>query len=109
MSKSTHSVRAERINVALGLIQKHSQIADAVVDMVRLYGLSKRQAYRYLEMAKQLTEPIPIPEQTIAFTVKLPTGLIQKLRQHAQLKGLTLSELVGQALEAFLHSGRGRG
>ena len=109
MPKSTHSVRAERINVAFGLIQKHPQISDAVADMMRIYGLSKRQAYRYLEMAKQLTEPIPVPDQKIAFTVKLSIGLIQKLRQHAQLRGLTLSELVGQALEAFLHPGRGRG
>ena len=63
MTKSTHSVRAKRINTALGLIQKHSQLSEAAADMVRHYGLSKRQAYRYLEMAKQLTEPIVVPDQ----------------------------------------------
>jgi len=109
MSKSTHSGRAERINAALGLIQKHPQLSEAVTEMVRLYGLSKRQAYRYLELANKLREPIPVPDQKTAFTVKLSIGLIQKLRQYAQLKGLTLSELVSQALEAFLHQGRGRG
>jgi hypothetical protein len=77
--------------------------------MVRLYGLSKRQAYRYLETAKQLTEPIVVPDQKTAFTVKLSIGLIQQLRQHAELTGLTLSELVSQALKAFIQQGRGRG
>lgn len=109
MTKSTHSVRAERINTALGLIQKHSQLSEAAVDMVRHYGLSKRQAYRYLEMAKQLTEPIVVPDQKTSFTVKLSIGLIQQLRQHAELTGLTLSELVSQALKAFIQQGRGRG
>ena len=109
MTKSTHSVRAERINIALELIQKYPQLPEAVADMVRLYGLSKRQAYRYLEMAKQLTEPIVVPDQKTAFTVKLSVGLIQQLREHAQLTGLTLSELVSQALKAFIQQGRGRG
>ena len=109
MSKSTYSVRAERINVALGLIQKYPLLSEAATDMVRLYGLSKRQAYRYLEMAKKLREPIPVPDQKSAFTVKLSIGLIQQLRQHARLTGLTLSELVSQALKAFLQQGRGRG
>jgi predicted DNA-binding transcriptional regulator YafY len=109
MARSTDSVRAERINAALRLMQKHPNLSEAAARLVRMYGLSKRQAYRYLEAAQKYREPVPIPDQKVAFTVKLSKGLIEELRQHARQTGLTLSELVGQALEAFLRKGRGRG
>ncbi len=109
MARSSDSVRAERVNVALRLMEDHHTLSEAAVILVKMYGLSKRQAYRYLEVAQKQKEPIPIPDQKIAFTVKLSIGLIQDIRQHARQTGLTLSELVRQALEAFLRNGRDRG
>lgn len=109
MARSSDSVRAERVNVALRLMEDHHTLSEAAVILVKMYGLSKRQAYRYLEVAQKQKEPIPIPDQKIAFTVKLSIGLIQDIRQHARQTGLTFSELVRQALEAFLRNGRDRG
>ncbi len=109
MTRSTNLVRAERINAALELMQAHQTLSEATVILMSRYGLSKRQAYRYLKVAQTRQDPVPIPDQKSAFTVKLSIGLIQDLRQHARQTGLTLSELVGQALETLLRNGRGRG
>jgi len=109
MARSSDSVRAERVNAALKLLEDHHALSEAATILVKRYGLSKRQAYGYLEVAQKRKEPIPIPDQKIAFTVKLSIGLIQDIRQHARQTGLTLSELVKQALEAFLRKGRDRG
>jgi hypothetical protein len=73
------------------------------------YGISKRQAYRYVKEAESAGRQIPVPDQKVAFTVKLSQNLTQSLRQYAQFKGQTLSEVVTQALEAFLYKGRRRG
>ncbi|MBW2067148.1 MAG: CopG family transcriptional regulator [Deltaproteobacteria bacterium] len=52
---------------------------------------------------------VPIPEKRIAFTVKLSQNLIQAIRQRAKSTGQSLSDIVTQALEAFLYKGQGRG
>ena len=109
MARSTDLARVERINAAFKLMQEHQNLSKAAAILVRRYGLSKRQAYRYLEVAQTRQSPVPIPDQKMAFTVKLSIGLIQDIRRYARQTGLTLSELVGQALEAFLRNGRGRG
>ena len=77
--------------------------------MIDQYGISKRQAYRYIQEAKMIRKDVPIPDTKIAFTVKLSLNLIQALRQHAKDTGKTLSEIVTQSLEAFLQNGQRRG
>jgi len=109
MARSTDLVRAERINAALKLMQEHHTVSEAAAILERSYGLSKRQAYRYLEVAQRRQEPVPMPDQKRAFTVKLSIGLIQDIRRYARQTGISLSELVGQALEAWVRNGRGRG
>jgi len=77
--------------------------------MINQYGISKRQAYRYIQEAKMIRKDVPIPDTKIAFTVKLSQNLIQALRQHAKDTGKTLSEIVTRSLEAFLQNGQRRG
>lgn len=77
--------------------------------LVREYGISKRQAYRYLGEARTRDGPVPIPDRKVAFTVKLSEELIEALRKHARIGGKRLSELVAEALGDFLRKGRGRG
>ena len=72
-------------------------------------SISPRQAYRYLEQAQQLKAPVPPGESKLAFTVKLPRGLIQRVREYATKKRLSISEVVSRALLALLPRGRGRG
>jgi len=109
MTRSSNSVRAERINTALKLLRQCETLAEAAKALVQAYGMSKRQAYRYLHEAQMQGEPVPIPERKVAFTVKLPEGLIHQLRRRAGLREQSLSQLVTQALEVFLRKDRGRG
>jgi predicted DNA-binding transcriptional regulator YafY len=109
MVKSSNKERAQRINAAHTLIKKHDTIAQAVNAMVAQYGISKRQAYRYIHEAQKIGTHIPIPESKIAFTVKLTPNLIQELRQYSIQSGISLSQIVTLALETFLRRGRGRG
>ena len=102
MCRCTNAVRAERINTALGLLQQSESLAAAARTMVEVYGMSKRQAYRYLHEAQSQQQPLPIPVRKIAFTVKLPPAIVAAARQHARQHGQSLSYLVEQALQAFL-------
>jgi len=56
-----------------------------------------------------LKEPLPASEAKLAFTVKLPHSLVQRVRTFAAAKGLSISEVVSRALLALLPRGRGRG
>ncbi len=105
MVRSPDAIRAARLNAALALLQERRSLADAAVTLAASYGMSKRQAYRYLNAAQQQPHPVPIPERKIAFTVKLSEGLVQRLRQRARSSGQTLSDLVSQALEVLLGKG----
>ena len=101
--------RAERINVALELIEEYDTLAEAARELGARYGISQRQAYRYLQVAQSSGQKVPVPQRKIAFTVKLSQSLIRKLREYAKSTGQSLSEIVSQALEGFLHKRRDGG
>ena len=65
------------------------------------YGLSERQARRYVERARQLG-PVPVPTPTVVFTVKLPADLARRIRATAAARGQPISTLVTRALAEFL-------
>jgi DNA-binding transcriptional regulator LsrR (DeoR family) len=65
------------------------------------YGLSERQARRYVERARAFG-PIPVPAPTVVFTVKLPADLARRVRATAHARGQPISTLVTQALAEFL-------
>ena len=109
MIRSSNSERAQRYNAAVALIKKYDSLARAAKELSSQYDISTRQAYRYVREARDIGKKIPIPDSKNAFTVKLSQGLIQKLRQHAKSTGHTISEIVTQALEAFLRKDRGSG
>ena len=106
--KSTHAQRAQRINTALSLIKQQNTVSRAADTMAEHFGISKRQAYRYLNEASKAGAELPIPDQKIPFTVKLSQNLVQSLRAYAKESGKSLSEIVTQSLEAFLQNGRGQ-
>jgi predicted DNA-binding transcriptional regulator YafY len=109
MTKSSNTEYAQRLNVAIALVKTTESFSEAATTLAAQYQMSKRQAYRYVKEAETVGQQIPIPDQKIAFTVKLSQDLIQSLRQHSQCKGQTISETVTQALEALLFKGRSRG
>jgi hypothetical protein len=109
MARAGDFQKAERLNRARDLLQQGDPLSDAVEQLARDCSISPRQAYRYLEQARQLKEPLPPSEAKLAFTVKLPHSLVRRIRTFAAAKGLSISEVVSRALLAWLPRGRGRG
>ena len=109
MGRATAPEKAERLNRARDLLLQVDQLSDAVERLAQDCSISPRQAYRYLEQAQRLKEPVPPSEAKLAFTVKLPHSLVRHVRAFAAAKGLSISEVVSRALLALLPRGRGRG
>ncbi|MQB01899.1 MAG: ribbon-helix-helix protein, CopG family [Actinobacteria bacterium] len=93
--------RARRINAAAELLDAGVEVAEAARRIARRFGLSQRQARRYVEQAREVGE-VAVPEPTVVFTVRLPASLVDRLRGHAHASGRTLSSLVAQAVAELL-------
>jgi ribbon-helix-helix CopG family protein len=92
---------AQRVNRALALLRRFP-VPAALRAFVRRYPVSLRQARRYIEVAQRHPEGVPVPEPTMAFTVKLPVGLVRRVRNRARSTGSSLSAFVTRALEDWL-------
>src|SRR5437764_734544 len=109
MPRASESQKAERLNRARDLLRHVDQPSEAVEQLAQDCSISARQAYRYLEQARRLKQPVAPSEAKQAFTVKLPHSLVQRVRTFAVAKGLSIGEVVSRALLALLPRGRGRG
>ena len=109
MPRASDAQKAERLNRARTLLREHAQLPEAAERLAGDWAISKRQAYRYLEQAQKLQQPVPIEDAKVSFTVKLSRRLVEALRTYAASTGLTLSEIVSRALRVVLHRGGGRG
>src|SRR6266571_1499014 len=107
--RASDTEKAERLNHARELLRQFDALPDAVERLAKQCSISPRQAYRYLQRAQRLKQPVPVAESKMAFTVKLPASLIGRIRSYAGRKGLSLSDVVSRALLALLERGRGRG
>ena len=109
MARASHAETAQRLNLARNVLRKSGSFAQAVHKLAGLCAISPRQAYRYLHHAERLKAPVPVVTAKIPFTVKLPENLVKRLRRYVQRSRSTLSEVVSQAVIAWLDRGRGRG
>jgi predicted DNA-binding transcriptional regulator YafY len=109
MGRASDAQKAERLNRARMLLRESAPLPEAVEQLARECSISPRQAYRYLQQALQLKQPVAVSESRLAFTVKLPGSLIQRVRLYASVKRISISEVVTRALLAFLPRGGGRG
>src|SRR5437879_13261382 len=99
MSRASNAQRAMRLNHARELLQRFDHLPDAVAQIRKNSGLSRRQAYRYLQQAAHLKQPLLVGDTKIAFTVKLSQALVRRLRAFANRTELPLSEIVSRALQ----------
>jgi predicted DNA-binding transcriptional regulator YafY len=109
MTRATAVEKARRLNHARAVLERVDQLPEAAARMVRDCGISPRQAYRYLRHARRLKAPVLVGDAKVAFTVKLPTGLVRQVRAYARVTGSSLSDIVTRALTALLRRGRGGG
>jgi predicted DNA-binding transcriptional regulator YafY len=108
MGRASDAQKAERLNRARHLLGRFN-LPQAAGKRARECSISPRQAYRYLQQAQHLKEPVPIGDAKSAFTVKLSQGVIAKVRRYAATAGLSIGEVVTRALVAWLRRERGRG
>jgi hypothetical protein len=104
MARSTKTEKARQLNAALGLLQRHISLPEAVQRLSRRFHLSERQAYRYLEEASELDRPIEVTEATVPITLKIPPSTVERLRKYARSSGLTIGAIVTAALNALLRT-----
>ena len=90
------------MNQALQCLQRNLPRAETARRLARAHGVSARQAYRYVELARQAAEPVLIPEDKAVFTVKLPRRLIGRVRRRARQSGLAINAWVAAALQQAL-------
>ena len=109
MGRVTQAGKAERLNRARSLLQDSPDLPQAVQRLSAQFGLSSRQAYRYLREAQRLTEPVPVSEGKQVLSVRLPRGLVRCLRERSTATGTAVSEWVARALRAWLGSREPRG
>ncbi len=74
---------ARRVNAAAELVEAGMPISTAARRMAGRYGVSVRQARRYVEQAVAAGR-IEVPEANVVFTVKLPGSLAGRMREHAR-------------------------
>lgn len=102
MERSQNPELAKRINQAFTMLQKGKPRRQIVALLMQKYGVSQIQAYRYIQLAREINEKMSIPESSVVFTVRLPPALIRRIKKLSGSKGLTISKVVHTALEEFL-------
>ncbi len=108
MTRASKILHAVRINAAYELLAQGTPPATAPQELARSFGLSKRQAYRYLEQARSLSSPLEVPDQPVTLTVRVSERLVHAVRERSRRRGTTLSHFVTRALEAWLAQDHGR-
>lgn len=102
MSRSTNAERAQRLNAAFDLLAHDCAVARAATMLTKEFGLSRRQAHRYLQEAQIIKRPVPIAAPSVPITVKMPEEVAAKLRAHARATGTTIGDVVSRAVLALL-------
>src|SRR5712664_2533594 len=98
MPRADEAQRVERLNLAFGWLRRGLAPPEVTQRLTAATGISLRQAYRYVEEARGLPEPLQAVDAKVAFTVKLPQALVERLHRYAESTGQTLSQSVSQAL-----------
>ena len=109
MARSTKADKARQLNAAYAMLQRHVALPEAMQRLSQQFALSERQAYRYLEEATHLDQPVEVSEAAVPITLKLPVGTARLLRAYARSSGLTIGAIVTGALAAFLGTQRRHG
>src|SRR5438309_11982307 len=102
MPRSTKADKARQLNVAHHLLERNVALPEAAQRVARQFGLSLRQAYRYLEEAAELDEPVEVTEATVPISLKLPPSTARVLRAYARRSGLTMGIIVTREADACL-------
>lgn len=101
MPRSTRSQKARRLNAAYALLGEGREAGEAVAQLSKRFGLSRRQAYRYVRAARDMSAPVDVAESSVPVTLKIPRSLLDALRVHARRSGVSMGEIASRALARF--------
>ena len=102
MTRSSNTDKTHRLNAAFDLLAKGYTLPEAAEILAQQFGLSRRQAYRYLQNAQVIDAPVLVVSPSIPITIKIPADVVSRLRLYAQTSGMTIGEIVAQAIVSFL-------
>lgn len=66
------------------------------------YGISRPQAYRYVQEAEKAGTALCVPEKKEAVMVKLPVGLINSVRRLSKKMKISISAITAEAIKVYL-------
>jgi hypothetical protein len=75
MVRSTDAQKAERLNAAHSLLARGTSMAEAVALLSRQFGISRRQAYRYVQEAQAIGHAVAIVAPSVPITLKMPANV----------------------------------
>ena len=101
MARSSRSQKVERLNAAYALLAQGVTASEAALHLSQRFKLSQRQAYRYLQDARAMSQQIEPAEALIPITIKIPGTLAEALRAHSRSSGDSIGEIVARALRRF--------
>jgi hypothetical protein len=99
--RATAAERAERTNAAAALVAQGVPVGEAVGVLAARFGLSERQARRYVDAAR-VSGPVAAPEPLVSFSVRLAAGLVTRVRGYARATEASVGAVVTEALDSFL-------
>lgn len=95
--------------MAVRLLQQQRSPEAVLSALVGQYGISRRQAYRYLLQAQGSPQVRPVPEPKAVFTVNLPRRLIGAVRARCRQQRQPISQVVTQLLQQWLEQSSAHG
>ena len=101
MARSSRSQKVERLNAAYTLLAQGVSASKAVLRLSQRFGLSQRQAYRYVQDARAMDRPVGPVEALTPITIKIPATLAEALRTHSRRSGDSIGAIVARALRRF--------
>ena len=106
MGRSTSLEYVQKVNFAIRMLEAGNERSAIKEVLVAEFGLSARQAFRYLKQAEGQKGPLSAPEEKSVLTIKLPVRVIEAVRRRAKKEGVSLSQWVTEALEKVLRDGK---
>lgn len=65
-ARASDAQKAERLNRARTLLRAHALLPEIAERLARDWSVSKRQAYRYLQQAQKLKQPVPVEDAKVS-------------------------------------------
>ncbi|MDD5269513.1 MAG: hypothetical protein PHO08_20805 [Methylococcales bacterium] len=65
MTRSSNTDKTHRLNASFHLLAQGYTLAEATEALTQQFGLSRRQAYRYLQEAQQIDAPVLVSSPSV--------------------------------------------